>query len=299
MTRCVLRNARMDRLDAFDVEDIAGRRPRELVRAVRRADRDRERIDAGFRDEIRGLLGIGQQLRMIEHAFGAGTVFLARRAGFERAEATELAFDRHADRVRHVDDAARDRHVVFVTRRRLHVFLQRAVHHHAGEAGADRRLAHRRARAVILMQAHRNLRVLFDRREHEMTQERLARIAARAGRCLQDHRAVDFFGGLHDRVDLLHVVDVERGQAVAVFGGVVEELLERDEGHGGSLEKIGVSLLPLRGRRCRQADEGKRGTASQDCPHPSPLPQLAGEGEELRYATAYRSGARHPRRAPA
>ena len=71
MTRCVDRNARMDRLDAFDVEDIAGRRPRELVRAVRRADRDRERIDAGFRDEIGGLIGIGQQLRMIEHAFGA------------------------------------------------------------------------------------------------------------------------------------------------------------------------------------------------------------------------------------
>ncbi len=104
----------MDRLDAFDVEDIAGRRSRELVGAVRRADRDGERVDAGFGDEVGGLFGIGQQLRMIEHAFGAGAVFLAGGSGFERTEATELAFDRDADRVRHVDDAARDHHVVFV-----------------------------------------------------------------------------------------------------------------------------------------------------------------------------------------
>ena len=189
-------------------------------------------------------LGIGQELRMIEHAFGARAVFLAGRAGFERAEAPELAFDADADRVRHVDDAARDHHVVFVGRRRLHVFLQRAVHHDAGEAGADRRLADGGTRAVILMQAHGNLRILLDRREHEMTQERLAGIASRAGRCLQDHRTVDFLGGLHDRVDLLHVVDVERGQAIGVLGGVVEELLERDEGHGGGLSR-GISVYPF------------------------------------------------------
>ena len=30
-------------------------------------------------------------------------------------------------------------------------------------------------------------------------------------------------GGLHDRLDLLHVVDVERGQAVVVFGSVIEQ----------------------------------------------------------------------------
>ena len=37
----------------------------------------------------------------------------------------------------------------------------------------------------------------------------------------------------HDRLHLLEVVDVERRQAVAVFGGVVEQLAHRDEGHGG------------------------------------------------------------------
>ena len=42
----------------------------------------------------------------------------------------------------------------------------------------------------------------------------------------------------HDRLDLLQVVDVERGQAVAVLGGVVEELAHRDQGHGvGSPER--------------------------------------------------------------
>ena len=40
---------------------------------------------------------------------------------------------------------------------------------------------------------------------------------------------------LHDRLDLLQVVDVERRHAVAVFGGVVEQLAHRNEGHGGLL----------------------------------------------------------------
>ena len=49
--------------------------------------------------------------------------------------------------------------------------------------------------------------------------------------------------GLHDRLDLLHVVDVEGPDAVAAAGGFVEELAHRDERH--------VRVLPVRG--CRLA----------------------------------------------
>ena len=41
------------------------------------------------------------------------------------------------------------------------------------------------------------------------------------------------FGRLHDRLDLLHVVDIERGHAVVVFGGMIEQNSHRDERHGG------------------------------------------------------------------
>ena len=41
-------------------------------------------------------------------------------------------------------------------------------------------------------------------------------------------------GGLHDRLDLLQVVDVERRHAVAVLGGVVEQLAQGDECHGST-----------------------------------------------------------------
>ena len=36
---------------------------------------------------------------------------------------------------------------------------------------------------------------------------------------------------LHDGLDLLHVVDVEGADAVAVLGRVIEQWAKRDEGH--------------------------------------------------------------------
>jgi hypothetical protein len=51
-------------------------------------------------------------------------------------------------------------------------------------------------------------------------------------------------GGFHDGLDLFQVVDVEGGQAVAVFGGVVEQLAHGNEGHDFSL----LFGLPSRAR---------------------------------------------------
>ncbi|MBB5510502.1 hypothetical protein HDG35_006798 [Paraburkholderia sp. JPY681] len=64
-----------------------------------------------------------------------------------------------------------------------------------------------------------------------MAQIRLTRVLARPSRRLQDHRAIGGLGRAHDRVNLLHVVDVERGHAVVVFGRVIQQLPQGDEGH--------------------------------------------------------------------
>ena len=52
----------VDLLDAVHREDIAGRLLRELVRAVARADRDGQRVDARVLDELLGLVRVGEQL---------------------------------------------------------------------------------------------------------------------------------------------------------------------------------------------------------------------------------------------
>ena len=67
-----------------------------------------------------------------------------------------------------------------------------------------------------------------------MLDEGLAGVLAGAGAGLQDDRRADLVGRGHDRLHLLEVVDVEGGDAVAVLGGVVEQLAHGDERHGGS-----------------------------------------------------------------
>ena len=56
-----------------------------------------------------------------------------------------------------------------------------------------------------------------------MTQEWLACVFARARGSLQDDRTAALRRRLHDRLDLLKVVDVERGNPVAVFGRMVQQ----------------------------------------------------------------------------
>jgi len=55
-----------------------------------------------------------------------------------------------------------------------------------------------------------------------VAQERFARILARAGGTLHDHRAVAFIRRFHDGFDLFQIVHVECGQAVAVFRSMIE-----------------------------------------------------------------------------
>ena len=127
---------------------------------------------------------------------------------------------------------ARDVDVVVVAGDGLAVGLQRAVHHHRAETQVDRALADVRVLAVVLVHDQWNPGVTFDRRQDEVLDERLARVLAGAGTGLQDDRGADLVGGRHHRLHLLEVVDVEGGDPIAVFGGVIQQLAHRDKGHG-------------------------------------------------------------------
>ena len=75
---------------------------------------------------------------------------------------------------------------------------------------------------MILVHDDGDVWILFDSREDEVAQKGLTGIGAGTGRRLHNHRAGGFVGGLHDCLNLLQVVDVERRYAVAVFGCMIE-----------------------------------------------------------------------------
>jgi hypothetical protein len=92
--------------------------------------------------------------------------------------------------------------------------------------------------AVVEMHADRDLRVDLGDGVHHVLEHDVVGIGARAARGLDDHRRVDASAAVHDRERLLHVVDVEGGNAVAVLGGVIEQLAKRDAGHANCLLTI-------------------------------------------------------------
>ena len=126
-----------------------------------------------------------------ELALGAVAVLLVAHAGLERAEHAELALDRDAAEMRHVGDRLGHGDVVVPVARRLAVGLQRAVHHHRGEAGLDRGHAGGGLVAVVEMHADRNVRIDFGHRVHHVLQHDVVGIGARAAGGLDDHRRVD------------------------------------------------------------------------------------------------------------
>ena len=187
-------------------------------------------------DEIDGLVGIGQQLVVRQRAFGAVPVFGLAMAAFQRAQHAELAFDRGADPMRHARHAFGDLDIVVIARRRLGVGHQRAIHHHRGEAVADRRQAGGFVVAVVLVHADRYLRIDFGQCVDHLRQHDVVGIGTGAARCLDDDRRVASLGRLHDGKALLHVVDVEGRHAVAMLGGMIEKLAKGDAGHGQSFQ---------------------------------------------------------------
>ena len=219
-------NGRMDRHDAVHGQDVTCGRAGELVSAMAGANGDGQGVHPGLGHKVLGLQRVGQHLLVAEFALGAHTVFFARLAGLQRAQAAQFALHRHAHGVRHFAHLLGHAHVVLVAGRCLGIGHERAIHHHTRKARANGLLALCGGGTVVLMQNHRNVGVRLDSGQHQVAQIGLARVFARTGRSLQDDRAVGGLCGLHDGLHLFEVVDVECGHAVAEFGGVVENLAQ-------------------------------------------------------------------------
>ena len=69
-----------------------------------------------------------------------------------------------------------------------------------------------------------DVRVGFDGGVNQVAQERFASVFTRTRRTLHDHRAIAFISRLHDGLNLLQIVDVKSGQAVAVFRRMIQQL---------------------------------------------------------------------------
>jgi hypothetical protein len=188
------------------------------------ADGNGQGVELGGLDEGGGFFRVGQHLAVVELAGRADAVFLARVAGFQVAQAAQLALNRHADLVRHLDHLAGRLDVVVEARRRLAVFHQRAVHHHRAEAEVDGAGADLGAGAVVLVHHQRDVREGLAGRLDEVLDEGLAGVFAGAGAGLQDHRGANLVGSSHHGLHLFEVVDVEGRDAIAVFGSVVQQL---------------------------------------------------------------------------
>ena len=98
----------VDLLDHVHGEDRAVGLAGELVGAVRGAHGDGQRVDLRLGDEFDGLVRVGEELVVAELALGAVAVLLVAHAGLERAEHAELALDRDAAEMRHLDHLAGD-----------------------------------------------------------------------------------------------------------------------------------------------------------------------------------------------
>ena len=112
--------------------------------------------------------------------------------------------------------------------------------------------------AVVEMERDRDLRVELDGGQHQVPEEDVVRVRAGAARRLDDHGRRGLARRLHDRLDLLHVVDVERSDAVAAAGGFVEELAHRDERHL-PISLFAIGVVPAYSRRAWEWSKGDTG----------------------------------------
>ena len=236
-------DARVDFFDAADGQDIPGGLAGEFVSAMAGADGDGQGVKLRGFDKSGGLFGVGEHLAVVEFAHGADAVFFAGFAGFQVAQAAQLAFDGGANGMRHLDHGAGDVDVVVKARRRFAIFHERAIHHDRTKAQVERAMAHLGAGAVVLVHDQRNMRPLLSGGLDQVFDERLTGVLACTRAGLQNDRRTDLVGGLHNGLDLFEVVDVESGDAVAVDRSVVEQFAHGNECHGFTFGKVGNRLV--------------------------------------------------------
>jgi hypothetical protein len=165
-------------------------------------------------------------------AFEAVAVLGLAHAGFQAAQHAQLALDRDAAAVGHLDHLAGDVDIVLVAGRGLGVFHQRAVHHHRGEAVLDGGGAGRGAVAVVLVHADRDVRIDVDQGVDHLGQHDVVGVGAGAARGLDDDRRVDGSSAASMIArPCSMLLMLKAGQAVVVLGRVVEQLSQRDARH--------------------------------------------------------------------
>ena len=217
-------NAFVNGLNAIDGQDVARRLAREFVGAVAGANGNGQSVQLRALHKIGGLFGVCEQLLAGHHGVCAVAVFLVTLHGFQRTQAAQFTFHRDAQFVRHADHFLRHFQVVFVAGNGFAVGFQAAVHHDRAKAQVDGALADGRALAVVLVHHHGNFWIGLNRGLNQQLQEAFARIFARTRRGLHDHGRAGFFGGFHDGLNLLQIVDVEGWNTVAIGRGVVQQL---------------------------------------------------------------------------
>ena len=81
---------------------------------------------------------------------------------------------------------------------------------------------------MVLVHDDRDMGKFVHSRFHHGAQERSTRVLAGTGTGLHDNRRVRLVRCFHDRAGLLQVVHIESRYAVAVFGGVIQQLTHTD-----------------------------------------------------------------------
>ncbi len=84
---------------------------------------------------------------------------------------------------------------------------------------------------MVEMHTDRNMRIDFDDGVHHMLQHDVVGIGSGTSRRLHDHRCPNGIGRFHDGECLLHIIDIESRNAVAVFSGMIEQLPQGDPCH--------------------------------------------------------------------
>ena len=200
-------------VDLLHKVDREGRRILELVCAMRCPDRNGQCVDTGALNKDRRLFRVGE-----DHAAGL-YVFL------DTAQGAKFAFHRDAVGMRHLYGTPSDVYVAVETARGLPIWFKRTVQHDRREPEVDGRPDHVQLVPMVEMQGDFEVWVLLNRRFHQLLEVDQVGVPQGTFGGLDDDRGVGLTRCAHDSLDLLHVVDVERADAIATALGLVKDLL--------------------------------------------------------------------------
>ena len=190
--------------DLLQTGEIQFRFAFKFVGAVAGADGNGQAVAAGTFHKFYGLIRIR-----------VGGVFGSNFNGvFHAGQFAQFRFYDHAFAVG----------IIYHTFGQFNVFFKRilgTVDHNGSEAAVHAVFADFKISAVIQMQADGKTGVFYCR-FHQLGQINMLGIFAGAGGNLQDQRSLFLYGGFHDTLDDLHVVNIERTNSIVPFIGFFE-----------------------------------------------------------------------------